>query len=182
MIIALARASLIVPLIATCACGVAINGNFDGVPFTPDASIAVVADRHDMLQRGDAVIAVKRALEAQRVHVLLTAGRVDIAADWRRYPADSLLDLKRELATSDGLLLKNLRLDALQELETQIATIDGGIAAGDFEVAVAPALPDASVVAEQGFGAKVTVTVVPRSLDAKVRGGSIALDVEVKRE
>ena len=44
------------------------------------------------------------------------------------------------------------------------------------------ALPAAALVAEQGLGSKLQITLTPQSLDARPHGGSIAATVEVQRE
>ena len=180
----LAALAAVMTVTAGAGCGVAITGNFDGVPFNPDATIMVVADRHDLLERGDAIIAVKRAREAQLFHILLTAAPLEPGDDWRRLPVDQLLEIKRSLSTSDGLLLQNVPLDRLEDGDTVRAVIDGGAQTldSDFDVAVAPALPEDALVATQGLGARVTVTIVPQGINAQPRGGSVSLDVEVKRE
>lgn len=173
-------AALVAPTAASC--GVWISGDFDDVPFVPDTSVLAIADRHDLLVRDGASLPVLKNRAGQRLHLVLTGARVDPGDDWLRYPTGRLLEVQRSLTTRDGLLLKNLSLDAFGDGETLRAVLDNGEVAGDFEFAVAPALPEEALVADQGLGSKITITVTPRGLDARPRGGSLALDVEIKRE
>jgi hypothetical protein len=163
-------------------CGVGIRGDFDGVPWTPDATILAVADRHDLLDRNGAIIPVRRSDALQRMHLLLTAAWLDPTEDWRRQSADSLLELKRELATSDGLLLKDIPLARFEAGDTLRANVEGGVVEGDFDVAVGAALPEASVVESQGLGSLLRITITPRGGEARPRGGSMSAEVELQRE
>lgn len=163
-------------------CGVWVSGDFDGVPFVPDTSVLAIADRHDLLVRDGAAIPVLKNRGGQRLHLVLTGARVDPGDDWLRYPTSRLLDLQRSLTTRDGLLLKDLSLDRFGDGDTLRAVLDNGTVTGDFDIAVAAALPEEGLVAEQGLGTRITVTIDPRGLDARPRGGSLALDVEIKRE
>ena len=163
-------------------CSVSIASNFDGVAFMPDTTVMAIADRHDLLVRDGAVLPVLKNRAAQRLHLVLSGARADPGDDWLRYPDGRLLDLQRALTTRDGLLLKNISLDQFGDGDTQKAVLDNGSVTGDFEIAVAPALPGEVSVAEQGLGTRITVTLVPRGLDAQPRGGSLAADIEIKRE
>lgn len=163
-------------------CGVSVRGDFDGVPFSPDSTILAVADRHELLNRNGAVVPVLKSRAGQRLHVLLTAARLDPLDDWRRYVAGTLLEVKREISTSDGLLLKDIPLAAFADGDTLTATVEGGVPAGDFVVAVGTALPQESVVADQGLGGKLRVTISPRGLDVRPRGGAIQAEIEIQRE
>lgn len=178
-----ALAATLVPLSGlTASCGVWVSGDFDGVPYLPDTSVLAIADRHDLLVRDGAAMPVLKNRGSQRLHLVLTGARVDPGDDWLRYPTNRLLDLQRSLSTRDGLLLKNLSLDRFGDGDTLRAVLDNGAVTGDFDIAVAATLPEEALVAEQGLGTRLTVTVVPRGLDARPRGGSLALDVEIKRE
>ncbi|MCC7074284.1 MAG: hypothetical protein IT383_23460 [Deltaproteobacteria bacterium] len=163
-------------------CNLWVTGDFDGVPYLPSTSVLAIADRHDLLVRDGAAMPVLKNRAGQRLHLVLTDARVDPGADWLRFPHAQLLDLQRELATRDGLLIKGLSLDHFGDGETQKAVLDNGTVTGDFDIAVAPALPPAGTVADQGLGSRITVTVVPRGLDAQPRGGSLGADIEIKRE
>lgn len=163
-------------------CSVWIAGDFDGVAFVPDTTVMAIADRHDLLVRDGAALPVLKNRAGQRLHLLLSGARADPGDDWLRYPDSRLLDLQRALTTRDGILLKNISLERFGDGETQKALLDNGSVSGDFEIAVAPALPEESSVAEQGLGRRITVTLVPHGLDAQPRGGSLAADIEIKRE
>lgn len=164
------------------ACNVWIAGDFDGVPYQPGTSVLAIADRHDLLVRDGAAMPVLKNRAGQHLHLVLTGARVDPGADWLRFPNAKLLDVQRELATRDGLLVKDLSLDRFGDGETQKAVLDNGVVTGDFDIAVAPALPPEATVAEQGFGSRITVTITPHVLDAQPRSGSLSADVEIKRE
>ncbi len=177
-----AAPTLVLATLAGAGCNVWIAGDFDGVPFQPGTSVLAVADRHDLLVRDGAALPVLKNRAGQELHLLLTAARVDPGADWLRFPHAKLLDVQRELATRDGLLIKGLSLDRFGDGEPQKAVLDNGVVTGDFDIAVAPALPPAAAVADQGFGSRVTVTVTPGMLDAQPRGGALNADIEIKRE
>lgn len=163
-------------------CNVWIASDFDGVTFLPDTSVLAIADRHDLLVRDGAALPVLKNRAGQRLHLVLTGARVDPGADWLRFPDAQLLDLQRALATRDGLMIKNASLDLFGDGETQEALLDNGTVSGDFEIAVAPSLPEAQAVVEQGLGSRVTVTLVPKGMDVQPRGGSLAAEIEIKRE
>ncbi len=163
-------------------CGVAVDGDFDGVPWTPDSAILAVADRQDLLVRGGAVVPVLKNEAAQTLDVLLTAARVDVTEDWRRATADELLEIKRDLATSDGILLTKVPLDAFQKGAALAALVENGEVSGDFDVAVGAALPPEDAVKAQGLGSKLRITVTPKGVDAGPHGGSMSAAVEVQRE
>lgn len=175
-------ASIVAAALAQVACGVQVTGDFDGVAFVPDSTVFAVADRHDLLVRDGAVVPVRKTLDGQRLEILLTAARLDVTRDWRTMPADELLDLKRELATSDGLLLQDVPVDEFGDGDRLTALVEDGVSTGDFRVAVGQALPADSAVEDQGLGARITVSIEPLSLEIEPRSGSLSARVEVKRE
>lgn len=176
------RAAGVLALVCTGGCGMSVRGDFDGVPFTPDSTLLAAVDRHDMLVRNGAVVPVLKNEVGQSLDLLLTAARLDVEKDWRRMSAQSLLELQRELATSDGLLLTRIPLAAFERGETMTAVVERGLARGDFHVALGAERPSESVIAEQGLGSKVRVILSPRGLDARVRGGSLSAEIEIQRE
>ena len=99
-------------------CNLWVSGDFDGVPYLPSTSVLAIADRHDLLVRDGAAMPVLKNRAGQRLHLVLTDARVDPGADWLRFPHAQLLDLQRELATRDGLLIKGLSLDHFGDGET----------------------------------------------------------------
>ena len=163
-------------------CAVSTRGDFDGVRFAPDGSALVIADRHDLLLRDGAVVPVLKSSAARTVHIALSGALLDVGADWRRLPSDELLWLGQQLATHDGLLLKGLPLDRLADGERLVSTVVNGVSAGDFDAAVAPALPSEDAVRFQAIGARQTVTLEPVRVESLAAGGSIELSIEVKRE
>lgn len=163
-------------------CGVSVRGDFDGVTFTPDSALLAVADRHDMLLWNGAVVPVLKSDVGQSLHILLTAARVDVEKDWRRSTAQTLLEIQREIATSDGLLLTDIPLASFERGDTMSAVVERGVVRGDFHVAVGAERPSEATVADQGLGTKLRITLSPRGLDVRARGGSISAEVEIQRE
>ena len=163
-------------------CGIIVNDDFQGVPFAPDSTVLATADTHELLLRGGAVIPVTRPLGQQVLTILLTAARLDVGQEWRRYPTDTLLEIKRELATQDALLLKNIPLDAFARGDSMEALVQDGEQSGAFDVFVGAALPPESEVADRGLGSKVRVRIDPQGLDVPVRGGSLSASISVQRE
>lgn len=173
---------LAVALLLNTGCGVVVTGDFQGVPFAPDSTVLATADTHELLLRGGSVIPVTRPVGQQGITILLTAARLDVSADWRRYPTDILLEIKRELATEDSLLLKNIPLSVFAEGTAMEALLEEGDQTGDFDVFVGAALPPESEVLERGLGSKVRVRLDPKGLDVPVRGGSLSASITIQRE
>ncbi len=166
---------------AVVGCGVRVDGDFGGVPWTPDATVLAYADRHELLLRDGAALAVKKNAARQTLGLLLTAARVDVDSDWRTLPGDELLEVRRTLALSDGIVLSQLRLADVEQNNVLRATVKDGVVDGDFDVAVAQSAL-AQEVGTSGLGARVTVTVTPSEATVAPRDGSVTLSIEVKRE
>lgn len=164
------------------ACGTSVQGDFDGVSFVPAPTAFAVADRHDLLGTGGTMLAVRRAEENMRLDIVLTAAVVTPDEEWRRYPAERLLSLKKDLATLDGVHIRGVPLSRVVEGKNVQARIarDGSVE-GDFDVSLVVALPDDEAVALQGLGADVNVKLIFDTLDITPRGGSIGGTLEVKR-
>lgn len=163
-------------------CGTSVEGDFDGVPFLPAPTAFAVADRHDLVGTGGTVIAVRRADENMRLDLILTGAALAPDEDWRRYPAERLLSMKKDLATLDGVHVKGIPLSralALEDVEAHIAP-DGAVA-GDFDVSLVVELPEDERVSLQGLGADVHVKVVFDTVEVTPRGGVITGLLEVKR-
>lgn len=173
---------LALALLGCTGCGVLVSGDFQGVPFSPDATVLATADTHELLQRGGGVIPVTRPQGQHVLSILLTAARLDVSQDWRRYPSDLLLEIKRELASEDALLLKNIPLDVFQAGGALEALVEDGSAAGDFDVFVGAALPPLAEVIDRGLGSKLRVRIDPISLELSKRGGSLSASISFQRE
>jgi hypothetical protein len=173
---------VVAPLLVMSGCGVFITGDFQGIPFTPDENLVAVADQNDLLQRNGAVVPVTRPDGQQRLHLLLTSANVNVNDDWRRYDTDKLLEIKRELATEDSLLLKDIALDRFGAGDTLDALVENGVQSGDFQVFMGAALPPESGVEAQGLGSKVRARITPKSLVVDGREGSFSLSVSLQRE
>ena len=174
--------ALALALVGTAGCGVVVDGDFQGVPYAPDSTVLATADTHELLLRSGAVIPVTRPTGQQVLTILLTAARLDVSEDWRRYPTDYLLEIKRELSTEDALLLKNIPLDRFGENGPLEAVIEEGDQSGDFDVFVGAALPPESEVIDRGLGSKVRVRIDPKGLDVTERGGSLSASISIQRE
>jgi hypothetical protein len=181
-------AAAIAAVVGLDACGVSVEGDFQGVRWTPDGTVLAVANLHDVVERDGAIIAVARDADVQTLEIALTGALLDPRTDWRRLPTAELLEVQRRVATVDGLLLTGVPLATVEEGDKLRAAFDPtdaeGAAEGDFSFAVAAALPpELPPEDDQGLGARVSVTVTPRSLDVADDGsGGLGLDIEVKRE
>ena len=179
---AFAAALIALASLASSACGIAVGGDFDGVPFFPDRSVLAVADRQDLLDRAGAVVPVLRSPSSQTLSIVLTGARFDPDVDWRNAPEDRALEARRDLATSDGILLRGVSLQKFAAGDALTATLDNGIVTGDFDLAVGSALPPEDQVKARGLGAKLNVSIEPKGVDAKPHGGSVSASIEVQRE
>jgi hypothetical protein len=173
---------VLAPCLASMGCGVFITGDFQGIPFTPDENLVAVADQNDLLLRNGAVVPVLRPTGQQRMHLLLTSANVNVNDDWRRYDTDKLLEIKRELATEDTLLLKDIPLDRFADGGALEALFEDGLHKGDFKVILGAALPPESGVETQGLGSKVRARITPESLVVEGREGSFTMSVSLQRE
>lgn len=173
---------LLAPFALASGCGVLITGDFQGVPFTPDENLVAVADQNDLLLRNGAVIPVSRPEGQQHLHLLLTSANVNVNDDWRRYDTDKLLEIRRELATEDTLLLKDIPLARFQNGDALDALVEDGVQSGDFTVFMGAALPPESGVETQGLGSKVRARISPKGLVVDGREGSFSMSLSLQRE
>lgn len=169
-------------VVAGGACGTSVQGDFDGVTFVPAPTAFAVADRHDLLGTGGTMIAVRRADENMRLDLVLTGAVAAADEEWRRYPAERLLSLKKDLATLDGVHVKGIPLArALDHDDVEARLLPDGTVEGDFDVSLVVALPDDEAVQQQGLGADVNVKVIFDHVEVTPRGGVIVGQLEVKR-
>lgn len=170
-------------LAAGAGCGTDVDGDFDGVAFVPAPTAFAVADRHDLVRSGGSYLAVRRADENMRLDLVLTGASVSPEEEWRRYPADRLLSLKKELATLDGVHVRGVpltRVAAGEDVELRLDEQQGD-GQGDFEVSLVAGLPPDEEVAEQGLGSDVNVKLLFDSAEITPRGGHVAGRLEIKR-
>lgn len=165
-------------------CAIAADGDFDGMPFAPTTSGLAVADRHDIFEVDGALLALRRSEEARTLHVLLSAAYLSPDVEMRREPAQRVLEWRRALASVDGLLLENLPLIAIASGDPLVAVDEGAGASGDFDFSLVQAMPAGAYDVEGGraLGRKLTVSVRGTALDEQARGGSVELQVEVRRD
>lgn len=175
---------VLVALLTSAGCGTGVEGDFDGVAFLPTPLAFAVADRHDLVRSGGTYLAVRRADENMKLDLVLTGATASPEDEWRRYPADRLLSLKKELATLDGLHLVGIPLSRVADGETVEATLDerADISEGDFDVSLVVAAPrEDDALSFQGLGGVVAVKVTFDTADVGPRGGRVTGVVEVKR-
>jgi hypothetical protein len=173
------RVCAAVAVVGAGGCAVSVDGAFDSVGFAPTATAAAILDAHVVLEREGALIPAERPLSDRRVHLWLSGASVPVDEDWRFLDDARLLDVKKDLATHDLLVLRDLPFDALADGERVVATsLDD---APPFFFAVQHGDVD-NAAAEAGLGGTVTVEVEPDVVDADTVSGTFAAKVFVKRE
>ena len=184
--LALLAVALSPSLLSSCAVGV--EGDFGGVAFTPDRTVGAILDSHEILERNGALIPVERARASMTVNLWLSSAEPPMGDDWRQLPAERLLDVRKDLASSDLLVLQGISFDALQDGDRLTAVTnaaDGrdGIArgSGDFTFALGQRVDDTESL---GLGGKVTVEIDEgtRLERTAVRGGTLDATIIITRE
>ena len=89
------------------------TGDFDGVAWAPMTTQFAVADRHQIIESQGVLQATQRPEAAQSMTLLLTGALANPHFEWRRSTSRTLLTLRQDLATTDGLLLYDIPLSAL---------------------------------------------------------------------
>lgn len=169
-------------------CAVAVDGDFDGLAFSPARTAEAILDSHTILQRQGALLPVERARAQMRVDLWLSGADLPVDDDWRHLPSERLLDVRKDLASHDLLVLRGMDFDALQDgrlLVAQTTADDAarGVArgAGDFTFSLGQQVAEG--FDQDGIGGKVTVEVEASRLDREEpRGGSLRATVVVIRE
>ncbi len=166
-------------------CSIGVEGDFDGVVFAPVGSAQAVLDANDVLVRDGALVPVERTRLDRRVHVWASSASLPTNDEWRALPGTRLLDVKKQLATSDLLVLQDIDFDALQDGDRLTATnddvdgVDGSRGTGDFRFALAQQAEDN---VEAGLGELVTVSIQASRLEVgEPRGGQLDAMVVVTR-
>jgi hypothetical protein len=160
-------------------CGVSIDGNFDGISFSPTTTVIGLARRHELLSRQGASLPVLQNEQSRTMSLLFTGAAVDDDVAWRQQPSRHFDDLRRSLAIEDGLFIDQLPLPRLRVGETLEASSDGND--NDFVFAMTQRLPDDSAV-QAGLGALVSVALRVTELEDPPRGGYMDVDIEVRRD
>lgn len=163
-------------------CAVWVDGSFDDVRFAPQTTAVAILDAHAILERDGALVPVERPLADKRVHLWLSGADVPDDEDWLHLEDERLLEVKKELARNDLLLLRDLNFDALADGEDLVAEDDGTGVSGDFSFAVSEAsITDGAE--KNGLGSRITVEVQPSNVFATApRGGTFEAKVFVRRE
>lgn len=168
-------------LLSTSSCAVWVDGSFDDVRFAPQATPVAILDAHDVLEREGALVPVERPDSAKRVHVWLSGADLPDDEDWQHLEDEQLLELKKELARNDLLVLRDLPFADLEDGRAVSADVENGVASGDFSFALSQHVDDVAA-AENGLGGRINVTVDPGRVEAKEpRGGTFEAVVVVKR-
>jgi len=174
-------ALLFASVVASFGC-VRATGDYDGIGFAPTATAFAVADRHDLEARNGTVIALLRPESERRLTLVFTGAEADPNDDWQRLPIGRLLELKRRLATRDGVLVTGLRLDEVKagaEFPVAIAA-PGAYAADTFAVGVVVDADVALAREERGLGSKIDFKLIIDDADPKA-GGFIEGRLELTR-
>lgn len=89
-------------------------GDFDGVAWAPVTTQFAVADRHQIVASSSGLVATQRPDGQKSLTILLTGALANPHFEWRRSTSRTLLTLRQDLATTDGLLLYDVPLSALE--------------------------------------------------------------------
>lgn len=168
-------------------CAVWVDGGFDDVRFAPAATAVAILDAHNILERDGALVPVERPLADKRVHLWLSGADVPDDVDWQQLEDERLLEVKKELARNDLLLLRDLSFDDLADGVDLTASSDapgatGATGDGDFTFAVSQSKVPGDA-AGNGLGGRITVEVQPTRVEAiEPRGGTFEARVFVKRQ
>jgi hypothetical protein len=175
--------------LASSGCAVAVEGDFDGIVFAPGRSVQAILDSHTILERRGALVPVERARSNMTVDLWLSGATVPENNAWRELPSDRLLDVRKDLATHDLLVLRGIDFDSMQD-DTRVLTATtndadaaSGIArgSGDFDFFVGQPVPDGFV--DDGLAGRITVelsdNVIVRD---EPRGGRLETTMIVTRE
>lgn len=171
--------ALVAMLLAGC---VQVAGTFDDIPWSPTVTRFAVADRHTFVEVNGSLQAVQRPDPQKTVTLLFTSAWANPDEEWRRYDIDALHVLRRDLATTDGLLLWDLPASALEpgaELRTHVNT---GLAdePRDFSAAVVVSADVALTETSQGLGNALEMTLLVDEADPRAHG-FITGSFELKR-
>jgi len=173
----IARAGILGVCTAALACA-PVEGTFDEVAYNPRGLEFAVADRHTILRIDGQNIASRRPEGQISLSVFFSATRGANPNDaWRRYNANALSDIRRQLATRDGLLLTGISAERAATFMPLSATLEGGEQRGDFDFYVAAG--DALEQSQRGLGDTIEVTVSFTRADDRVDGrieGEVFID------
>ena len=182
------RILLALAAVSSSACAVSVEGDFDGVVFSPTTSAVAILDAHDVFVRDGAFVPVERTRFDKRVQLWLSSASLPGNEEWRRLPSARVLELKRSIADSDVLVLRDIDFDALQDGDTLRATnvdISGANGRGDFTFSLAQHDPFDDLVSngQEGLGALVVVTIKATQLRRDdPRGGQLDAVITISRE
>lgn len=170
-------------------CGVTIEGDFDGLAFAPTTTVQAILDSHTILERQGALVPVERARSSMNVHLWLSAASIPETGAFRELPSARLLDMKKDLATHDLLVVRNVNFDAMQDdarvlrATTTDADAVAGVTqgSGDFDFFLGQ--PVGAQFTADGLAGRITVelrdNVVVRETP---RGGRLETTITVVRE
>jgi hypothetical protein len=170
-------------------CGVTVEGDFDGLSFAPTNTVQAMLDSHTILERQGALVPVERARASMDVHLWLSGASIPETGAFRDLPSARLLDLKKDLATHDLLVVRHINFDALQDdaRVLRATTTDddavGGVTqgSGDFDFSLGQ--PVAADFAADGLAGRITVELRDNLVVREApRGGRLETTISVVRE
>jgi hypothetical protein len=155
-------------------------GDFDGVQWAPMTMQFAVADRHQITESRGSLVATQRPDAAKSLTILLSGALANPHFEWRRSTSDTLLTLRQDLATTDGLLLYDIPLSALDagaELSRHENTGEAD-EPRDFEAAIVVQGDVVTASEDRGFGNDLEITLSIDDIDPNAFGfvrGSLEL-------
>ncbi len=176
-------------LVFSSSCVVGVEGDFDGLTFAPTTTAQAILDSHTILERGGALIPVERARSSMDVTLWLSAASIPETGAFRELPSDRLLDLKKDLAMHDLLVVRDIDFDTMQDdagvLRATTSAVDAvaGVTqgTGDFDFFMGQPVP--ADFPTDGLAGHITVelrdNVIVRD---EPRGGRLETTIVVRRE
>jgi len=153
-------------------CNGSVSGDFDGLGWSPTFTSFAVADRHELLELGGTLQATQRPDSQKRLTLLFSGALANPNEDWRWYRSQSLLSLRKDLATLDGLLLYDLPLAEVEpgaEFELALNTGTPG-EPRDFKAAVLSNTNQAIATTDQSFGTALEMKLEIADADPRAHG------------
>ncbi len=175
-------ALLLLTNLATVSGCVLSSGDFDGIGFWPNGSTFAVADRNDLVRVNGSLVPTGRVETEKTVSLFMSAAPAQVEEEWRHFSTDTLLQLKKDLSSQDGVLWTRIpmaNLVAGAQLEIELDTT-GRVSETSSDVYMVLGPPSATQVEGQGFGHLVELLL--QIEDASTRpGGEIVGSLEIKR-
>jgi hypothetical protein len=158
------------------------GGDFDGIGFWPNGSTFAVADRNNLVRINGSLVATGRAESEKTVSLYMSAAPANIEEEWRHFSTESLLQLKKNLSSQDGLLWTGIPLaDLVAGAQLEIALDENGrVSETSSNVYMVLGPPSATQIEGQGFGSLVELLLQIDEANTRP-GGEIIGSLEIKR-